>query len=103
MADSPQETIQELRGLVVAYAQQETLEPLKGLGRYAGYGLAGALLSGLGAVFIAIGLLRLIEDEGGVHLTGNWSWVPYAGVMVLSFACALLAWSIGTRRKKKAI
>ena len=103
MADNPQETIKELRALVVAYAQQETIEPLKGLGRYAGYGLGGALFTGLGAVFIAIGLLRLIEDEGGVHLTGNWSWVPYAAVMVLSFVAALLAWSIGTRRKKKTI
>ena len=61
------------------------------------------MFTGLGAVFIAIGLLRLIEDEGGVHLTGNWSWVPYAGVMVLSVIAALLAWTIGTRRKKKAI
>jgi hypothetical protein len=103
VADNPQDTIRELRALVVAYTQQETVEPLKGLGRYAGYGLGGALFSGLGAVFIAIGLLRLIEDEGGVHFTGNWSWVPYAAVMVLSVIAAALAWSIGTRRKKKAI
>jgi len=101
VADNPQDTIRELRELVVAYAQQETIEPLKGLGRYAGFGLAGALFTGLGAMFIAIGLLRLIEDEGGVHLTGNWSWVPYAGVMVLSAVAAVLAYSIGTRRKKK--
>ncbi len=103
MADNPQDTIRELRALVVSYAQQETIEPLKGLGRYAGYGLGGAVLSGLGAVFIAIGLLRLIQDEGGVHFTGNWSWVPYAGVMVLSVVAAALAWTIGTRRKKTTI
>jgi hypothetical protein len=100
VADNPQDTIRELRELVVAYAQQETIEPLKGLGRYAGYGIASAFLSGLGAVFVAVGLLRLIEDETGKHLHGHWSWVPYAGVMVASAAIAIVSFRVGTRRKR---
>jgi hypothetical protein len=100
VADNTQETIRELRELVYAYARQETVEPLRGLGRYAGFGIASALLSGFGAIFIAIGLLRLIEDETGVHLTGNWSWVPYFGVVLVSLVVALLAWLIGTRKNK---
>jgi hypothetical protein len=100
VADNPQDTIRELRELVLAYAKQETVEPLKGLGRYAGFGIGAALLSGFGAIFISIGLLRLIQDETGVHLTGNWSWVPYLGVMILSAGIAVMSYLIGTRRKK---
>ena len=100
MAENTQDTIRELRELVYAYARQETVEPLRGLGRYAGFGIASALLGGFGAIFIAIGLLRLIEDETGVHLTGNWSWVPYLAVVVASLLVALLAWVIGTRKNK---
>ena len=100
MADSTQETIRELRELVYAYARQETVEPLKGIGRYAGFGIASAFLSGFGAIFIALGLLRLIQDETGVHLTGNWSWVPYIAIVVASLVVALLAWLIGTRKNK---
>ena len=101
MADNPQETIRELRELVIAYAKQETLDPLKGLGRYVAFGIAGAALIGIGVMFLAIGALRALQgDRLGPHFTGNWSWAPYAIVVAGAFAIAALTWVVGTKRKK---
>jgi hypothetical protein len=102
VADNPQETIGELKALVIAYAKQETLDPLKGLGRYVAYGVGGALLIGTGVVFLAIGALRALEgDHRGPHFTGNWSWAPYAIVVVGAVALAALSWFTGTKWTKK--
>lgn len=100
MGDTPQETVRELKELVVEYAKQETIEPLKGLGRYLAFGVAGALLIGAGVVFLAIGGLRALQEQTGGHLTGNYSWIPYTGVMVGSIAGAGLAWTARGRRKR---
>jgi hypothetical protein len=100
VADKPQDTIRELRELVVAYAKQETFDPLKGLLRYVGYGIGGAFLIGSGVVFFVIGALRLLEgDRDGRHFTGNWSWAPYAIVVVGAAIIAGLSWMAGTRKK----
>jgi hypothetical protein len=99
LAENPQQTIRELRELVVEYAKQETVEPLKGLGRYVGWGIAGALMLGLGVVFLAIGALRALQEETYPHLTGNWSWVPYAIVVFGSLVIAGLAWMARGKRK----
>lgn len=101
MADNPQQTIRELKELVIAYAKQETLDPLKGLGRYVAFGVAGALLIGVGVMFLAIGALRALQgDHRGPHFTGNWSWAPYAIVVVGAGGIAALSWFVGTKRKK---
>ena len=50
MADNPQQTIRELKDLVVAYAKQETIDPIKGLGRFVGFGVGGAVLLGTGVL-----------------------------------------------------
>jgi len=99
VAENPQETVRELQSLVVSYAKQETVEPLKALGRYAGFGFAAALLIGTGVVFIEIGLLRLLTDQTGTALTGNFSWVPYAVVVAVSAAVAVGAWTARSRRQ----
>ncbi len=101
MAKNPQETITELRALVIAYTKQETVDPLSQLGRYVGFGLAGAFLLGLGYVFLAMGLLRVLQYWGPQYLTGNWSWVPYAIVVVVSAGLAGTTWSVATKRKRK--
>jgi hypothetical protein len=102
VADNPQQTIRELKELVIAYAKQETLDEMKGLGRYVAYGVGGALLIGTGVMFLAIGALRALEgDSSGRHFTGNWSWAPYAIVVVGALVLAGGSWLLGTRRNKK--
>lgn len=58
---NPLEGAQEAQHLLVAYAKQETIEPLKHLGRYLAWGLAGALCIFLGVLFLALGLLRGLQ------------------------------------------
>ena len=91
--------VSELRDLVVAYVKQETVAPLKTLGRWVGFGLAGSLLLGFGVVFLAMSGLRALQEETGSTFTGNWSWVPYVLVV---FALALggaLVWLLRSARK----
>ena len=92
---------QELFQLVVGYAKQETLDPVKSLGRFLGYGMGGALLSSLGAVLLLLGTLRLLQTETGDTFDGNWTFVPYVVVLVVSGAIAggaMKARSRGQRR-----
>jgi len=101
VADNPQQTVRELKDLVIAYAKQETTDPLKGLGRYVGFGLAGALLLGTGFSFLAIGLLRALEGNRGWLFHGNWSWVPYAIDIVALVLIAGLVWMARSKRSRK--
>lgn len=101
MADNPQDTVRELKELIVTYAKQETIDPLKGLGRYIGFGLAGAALLGTGIFFLAVGALRGLQTQTDTALTGNWSWVPYLVVVVALAALAGLAWLARGRRKER--
>ncbi len=68
-------SIEGLVYLVRDYAKQETLGPLKGAGRWLGYGVAGALLLGLGLALILLGLLRLIQTEWDRASSGSLSWL----------------------------
>lgn len=79
---------QDLFQLVIGYAKQETLDPVKNLGRFIGYGMAGALLCSLGAVLLLLGLLRLLQTETGGTFDGNWNFVPYVVVLAVSGAIA---------------
>ena len=93
--------ISELWDLVVAYAKQETLDPLRSLGRFIGFGVAGALLMVVGLVLISAGGLRALQVETNDHLTGNWSWAPYGILAVFCLAVAGLAgWAIFRRPKE---
>jgi hypothetical protein len=72
--------------LTVDYLKQETVQPLKGLGRFLYMGIAGSFFLAFGILLILLGVLRLLQTETGTALTGDWSWVPYAAVVVLGIA-----------------
>lgn len=59
---TPAEIVGEFRELVVGYAKQETIDPLKRLGRYLGFGLGGALALGLGVLLLLLALLRGLQE-----------------------------------------
>jgi hypothetical protein len=81
--------------LTVDYLKQETVEPLKGLGRFLYMGIAGSFFLAGGILLILIGILRLLQTETGTALTGDWSWVPYAVVVLLGIAViGVAAWRI---------
>ena len=93
------ETIQ----LVIAYVKQETLDPLRGLGRYVLFGVAGAVCLSIALVVLAIALLRLLQGETGDTFAGNLSWVPYVIVTIVVVGVAALAvWSV-TRGQTRAV
>jgi hypothetical protein len=81
--------IGEIVDLVKAYAKQETVDPLRNVGRYLGFGVAGGFLLALGFILLLIGLLRLLQTETDVF-DGNWSFVPYVIVVVVGAIIAAL-------------
>jgi hypothetical protein len=72
----------ELWELTTAYAKQETIDPLKGLGRFLAFGVPGALLLGIGLSLLLLSGLRALQTETGSTFTGSWSWAPYLIVTV---------------------
>jgi len=96
VADTPpREQINEVKDLLIAYFKQETIDPLKGLARYVGFGLAGALLIGTGICFLAVGGLRALQTETGSTFRGHWSWAPYGitvfGLLMIAVAAVFMA------------
>ena len=94
--DEPGE-VGEIIDLVKIYVRQETLGPLKGLGRKIGIGVAGSVLIGLGLFFLALGLLRLVQDKIPRLARGSLSWVSY--LIVVAF-CGLVTVVALSRIKK---
>jgi len=91
--NGPAEQAYELKDLVVDYAKQETVQPLRNLGRYFGYGLAGAFALGTGVIFLLLALLRglqrvqFLNDVRRPEAT-SFTWAPYLIVMVVGVAVA---------------
>jgi hypothetical protein len=81
----------ELVDMTVAYAKQETIQPLKELTGYLAKGVAGAAIVAVGLAFFLLGVLRLVQAEGGEHLDGYWSWVPYLVCLLVAAGAAYLA------------
>jgi hypothetical protein len=98
---STPELLSELRALVVDYAKQETVDPLKSLGRYLGFGLAGSLLIAVGGLFVSVGLLRLLQTETGSVFDGGWSFVPYLLVLVAAIVVLILLGVAVARSKRQ--
>jgi hypothetical protein len=95
--------VKELWELVVAYFKQETVVPLKQLGRWVGFGILGALLLGVGVLLLALAGLRALQDETGTTFTGNLSWIPYLIMFVALLAGGAITWKArGVQRRRKA-
>jgi len=92
----------ELRDLIIAYVRQETVTPIKNLGRYILFGVGGALLLGLGVVLLGVGALRLLQTETGSTFRGDWSWAPYGIVFVALIAGGLITWKARGARRARA-
>jgi len=96
--------IGELKDLVGGYVRQETVVPLKSLGRYLGFGIAGAFLLGIGALLLGVGLLRVLQEETGDTFAGDYSFAPYLITFVALIVGGALTWAARgrTRRRKEA-
>ena len=94
--------------LTVDYLKQETIEPLRGLGRFLYMGIAASFFAAFGILLILLGVLRLLQTETGTALKGDWSWVPYAVVIVLGLmVIGVAVWRItagpGRQRLPEAV
>ena len=89
----------ELWELTVAYAKQETVDPLRGLGRYLGYGVGGSLVFAFGSVLLLLSLLRALQTETGDAFDGNFTWVPYVIVVAAAaLLVGLVMWRVVKRK-----
>ena len=93
--------LQALRITLEAYAKQETLEPLKGLGRYLVFGMAGACLSAIGVGFLLMALLRGLQQQNSLF-GGRMSFVPYLIAALAGSAVLLISLKMMSREKKRS-
>jgi hypothetical protein len=90
----PSDARRDAISLVIAYIKQETLDPLKQLGRFVLFGTLGSVTIAVGTVMLLIAALRVLQTETGAF-HGNLSWLPYLIVAVLALAViATAGWRI---------
>lgn len=100
MAASPPKSIPEIFSdlweLLKAYAKQETVDPLKPLGSKLKFGVPGGFLLAFGGFFLALGLLRGLQQIE--QMQGFWSFGPY---FVVAVALGLWSWLLYRMITKK--
>lgn len=105
----PAEHVADLKDLVVGYAKQETVDPLKNLGRYLGFGVGGALAIGTGVFLMLLGLLRGLQSidvfnrPSELH-GGTWSFAPYlitAAVGAIVIGLSVRAITLESKRRER--
>ncbi len=72
------EEAEEIKDVALRYVREETVDPIKALGRYTAFGCTGSFLVGLGGLLVAVGLLRLLQEL----FHGTTSWIPYLIVTI---------------------
>lgn len=88
------DTATELKALLGDYARQETVGPLKLLGKWVAYGVAGAFCIAIGAVYLAFALLRGLQTLNTFSGNGG-SWAPYLiSFAALATCIGLAAWAM---------
>jgi hypothetical protein len=93
------ETLRELWQLLQDYAKQETIDPLKRLGRFVGFGVPAALCIAIGTVLALLAVLRVLQRETYPHLAGNLSWIPYLVTLGIAGLCAGIGGLLIIRKK----
>jgi hypothetical protein len=81
----------ELVKMVRDYVKQETLDPLRGVGRWLAWGIVGAIALLFGAVVGLIGLLRLLQAEVFNQANG-FTWAPY--MIIVGVALIMISLSL---------
>lgn len=92
MAD-PKEIPQQVANLIQLtkqYLRQQTVDPMKNVGRSVGRAVAGGLSMGLGALLLALGLYRFLGDTFTEGYGGS-ALAAAATALVCLAAAALLA------------
>ena len=86
--------IKEFFEMAKAYLRQETVEPAKALGRYAGFGIAAGLIWSLAALMLVVAGHRLILEvfpDAATHQI--WSGAAYLASGAVWLLCAgLVGW-----------
>lgn len=98
-----QRDLDEIRSIAVRYVKDETLQPVKEMGRFAAYGALGSLFIGFGTVLMLLGALRYLQWQFRV-LDGSLSWIPYLIVAALAaIVIVLTGWRIVSGTAKRRI
>lgn len=98
-AKSIPQVASELWDLSLAYAKQETIDPLKGLGRFLAFGVGGAIVFGIGSVLLLLAGLRALQTETDSTFTGSLSFIPYLIVVAAALILiGLMVWRIVKRK-----
>jgi len=99
---SIQKDLEDIRDLFIQYVKEETVQPLKDLGRFVLWGTIGSVFVGFGFAMLLFAALRFLQEQFRV-LDGSLSWLPYLIVAVLGIAVmALTAWRVvsGTAKRR---
>jgi hypothetical protein len=100
---SLQRDFDELRDLAIRYVKEETIKPLKDLGRFVLWGVIGSVFVGFGTVLLLLGSLRYLQWQFPV-LDGSLSWLPYVIVAVMALVImALTAWRVVSGAAKRRL
>ncbi|MEO9181034.1 MAG: hypothetical protein ABI298_05225 [Acidimicrobiales bacterium] len=89
--NSIQRDLGEIKDLAVKYIKEETIQPVKDLGRFVAWGTAGSLLVGFGCTLVLFGSLRFLQEQFKV-LDGTLSFIPY--LIVAALAAIMIAFTI---------
>ena len=88
----------DLVTLVIEYIKQETIDPIRGLGRFLAFSLAAVVVGGLGTILLVLGVIRLLQAETGSAFRGHLSFLPYLIATVLALV-VIGAAVMGTKSK----
>lgn len=85
--------VEELIDLVKSYIKQETVDPLRTIGKRFGLGVGAAVVFGMSAIFFSLGFLRIVERYFDFMSRGVLSAVPYVLAVAMLGATLYLVWS----------